>query len=293
MSFYSRIRSYINFFRTYIYYFLLFRKRYRNYLTVIFKLFRKQYPIKAILKTGQNVIINDYNELFSNLVGLDYDVKNDVIYVEGLQFHGGKSNADSIRTSFSKKEYDFLPVRDKVVIDMGANIGDSSIYFALKGAIRVIAIEPDPQAYGFAYKNIEVNGFSDRIELIRGACSNIDTNSQDFSRPALFTLQGIIDKYLIKPSILKIDCEGCEYDVILPASSDTLLNFTHIQIEYHYGYKNLKKKLEGCGFHVKVTEPRYFISHFCNSSINKYFSSDNNPARIAKTYAGMLYASRS
>jgi hypothetical protein len=52
-----------------------------------------------------------------------------------------------------------------------------------------------------------------------------------------------------------MDCEGCEYDVIFSSSKETLKRFSHIQIEYHYGYKNLKEKLEKCGFSVKVTRP--------------------------------------
>ena len=291
ISFYSRIKSYKNFLGKYMGFFILFQKRYRNYLGVILKVLRRQYPISAVLKTGEHIIFYGYDELYCNLRDLDCDFKNNLVYVDGLQFYGGVSNADSI-ISFIEKEYDFLPVKDRVVIDIGANIGDSSIYFALKGAKRVIGIEPDPQVYDFAYKNIELNGFSDRIELIRGAMSNIDANIKDLNKPSLITLKGIFEKCTMIPSILKIDCEGCEYDVILSASCATLLNFTHIQIEYHQGCENLKKKLEACGFRVKITEPSYFNSPFCNSSINRLVSSDGNVTRINKTYSGMLYASR-
>jgi hypothetical protein len=107
----------------------------------------------------------------------------------------------------------------------------------------------------------------------------------------LVSLQDIIDKSEVTPTILKVDCEGCEYDVILSASSATLLNFSHIQIEYHYGYENLKKKLEKEGFIVKVTEPSYFIS-FMNSGNISFFDFEGKPVRIYKTYVGMLYASR-
>ena len=291
ISLYSRIKSYKNFLRIYIEFFHLFQKKYRNYLSVILKVLRGQYPFNAVLKTGEHIVFCSYEDLYCNLHDLDCDFKNNLVYVDGLQFYGGVSNADSV-LSFIEREYDFLPVKDRVVIDIGANIGDSSIYFASKGAKRVIGIEPDPQAYDFAYKNVELNGFSDRIELIRGALSNIDTNIKDFSKPSLITLNGIFEKCTIIPSILKIDCEGCEYDVILSASCDTLLNFSHIQIEYHQGYQNLKKKLEVCGFRVKTTEPIYFNSPFCNSSINRLVSSDGGVTRINKTYSGMLYASR-
>ncbi len=48
----------------------------------------------------------------------------------------------SIYDVFDCGEYGVLDVSGKVVIDVGASIGDSAIYFALKGARKVIAIEP-------------------------------------------------------------------------------------------------------------------------------------------------------
>ena len=60
--------------------------------------------------------------------------------------------------------------------------------------------------------------------------------------------------------MLKIDCEGCEYNSILNTPNEVLRNFEQIMIEYHYGYLNLKKKLEEAGFKVKASFPRYFFN---------------------------------
>jgi hypothetical protein len=54
---------------------------------------------------------------------------------------------NSILDVFDYGHWDGLNVEDKVVVDVGAFIGDSSIYFALRGASRVIAVEPHPEAY--------------------------------------------------------------------------------------------------------------------------------------------------
>ena len=290
MSLSSRLRSYYNFFKVYLEMFLMFQKRYQNYLSVLFSILRKSYPINAVLKTGDHVKLDDYNQLYCNFLNLDYDGKEDLVRINDLKFYGGVSNADSM-WAYIAKEYEFLPVKDKVVIDIGANIGDSSIYFVRNGASKVIAIEPDQKLFQFASKNVKLNRFLERIELINGICVNADAVSTRDSDPSLVTLQGIIDKSGTSPTILKVDCEGCEYDVILSASSATLLNFSHIQIEYHYGYENLKKKLEQEGFKVKVTEPSYFIS-FMNSGNISFFDFKGKQVRIYKTYVGMLYASR-
>ena len=65
------------------------------------------------------------------------------------KFFGAKTNGD-IHTVFFNNEYADLDIKDKIVIDVGANIGDSSIYFALRGAKKVIAIEPFPENFDLA-----------------------------------------------------------------------------------------------------------------------------------------------
>jgi len=48
-----------------------------------------------------------------------------------------------------------LDVKGKVVIDVGAYIGDSAIYFALKGARKVIALESHPGTFAEMLDNIK------------------------------------------------------------------------------------------------------------------------------------------
>jgi ribosomal protein L11 methylase PrmA len=69
-----------------------------------------------------------------------------------IKLYGAKNNGDAYIDVFLKQEYQFLPVKDRTVIDIGANVGDSSIYFALRGADKVIALEPLPTSYKMAKK---------------------------------------------------------------------------------------------------------------------------------------------
>ena len=56
-----------------------------------------------------------------------------------------------------------------------------------------------------------------------------------------------------------MDCEGCEYDdIILHAPSEVLNRLNHIQIEYHYGYRNLKDKLENVD--LEFLQPNQSVS---------------------------------
>jgi predicted RNA methylase len=71
-----------------------------------------------------------------------------------LKLYGCINNGD-IFDIFLQDTYRFLSIftrRGKIVIDIGVNIADSSIYFALKGADKVIAIEPFPRNYEMAKK---------------------------------------------------------------------------------------------------------------------------------------------
>jgi len=69
----------------------------------------------------------------------------------------------------------------------------------------------------------------------------------------LTTLEEIVKRFNLKDAVLKMDCEGCEY-TLLNAPIKSLRAFHEIIMEYHYGCKDLKEKLEKAGFNVK-TEP--------------------------------------
>jgi FkbM family methyltransferase len=228
------------------------------------------------LNNRRNMIPNNKTELHAHMTGWDYDSKLDKIILpeSGLQFYNGISNGDLFNI-FYEKDYDFLPVKDRVVIDIGANIADSSIYFAMSGAKKVIALEPFPKNFEIAQKNITLNGFTDKIELLNAGCCGGQSKDMVLDASAngvgcqtmqsslgsnihFYTLRELIDKYNIdSPAVLKLDCEGCEYDIILSNGKTVLDKFSHIQVEYHYGFGDLKKHLVDANFSVSHTDPKY------------------------------------
>lgn len=228
------------------------------------------------LNNRRNMIPNNKIELHAHMTGWDYDLKLDKIILpeSGLHFYNGISNGDLFNI-FYEKDYNFLPVKDRVVIDIGANIADSSIYFAMTGAKKVIALEPFPRNFEVALKNITLNGFTDKIELLNAGCCGgqskdmvLDASANGVgcqsmqsnlgSKIHFYTLRELINKYNIdSPAVLKIDCEGCEYDIILSNGRTMLDNFSHIQVEYHHGFRDLKKHLVDANFAVSHTNPKY------------------------------------
>ena len=186
----------------------------------------------------------------------------------------GLNNGD-VKGVFLENAYGKLPAKGKIVIDVGANIGDSCIYFALRGAKRVIGLEPLPRNHALAEENVKVNNLGDMITIMLAGCSgengyiSIDPESKgsvgqvesfkEGIRVPLKTLGDIlntVDDLKFEEIVLKMDCEGCEFNAILSESEETIRMFSDIQIEYHKGYKNLKAKLENCGFVVKINYGR-------------------------------------
>ena len=76
-------------------------------------------------------------------------------------------------------------------------------------------------------------------------------------RIQIVTLEDIVKKYDIKKGVLKMDCEGCEYPIILNANNEVLRKFSQIMVECHYGYKNIQEKLEDAGFKVSHSKVHY------------------------------------
>lgn len=268
----------------------LFFRRYKNPVRVLYDVYTRNYPVHVILKNGMAYEFSDFYSMYNNLIDLHYDSTNGVVQINGFQFYGGRENGDNLASIFIKKEYDFLQVKGKQVIDIGANIADSAIYFVQAGAVRVVGLEPNKLNYDLAKLNIFANHLSDRIEIIHAYASSRPVPVMvSIDGPKMISLEHVIDQHRVKPEILKVDCEGCEYDLICDAPDKLLSQFKYIQIEYHYGYKNLMRKLKGAGFIIDFTPPRFFAPL---NSPERNVHYDNNLRYNSNTFVGWIRAYR-
>ena len=292
-------------------------KTFQNSFKILFKSFKNDFPICANLKNGKKIQLQSFSSmhLISNIPKneqVEYDTeKNNVtiysknqFYNNKIIFQGGLDNGDIVNTFF-KKDYGKIIVNEKTVLDIGANIGDTGIFYALNGAKKVIGIEPFPKNFDYAQKNIQINNLDSVITLLQAGCSskkeiikidpdyqsNIESEVKNFKTGIdvpMITIQDIINKYEIpKSSVLKIDCEGCEYDIIENISFETISYFSNIQMEYHLGYKKLKNKLESFGYTVKVSKP-----HATNVILTIYNFFKSKDVKIDEKigYAGFIFA---
>ena len=290
VSLYEQVTSYYFFLKEYIEFLSLYRRKYTNYLDVTRKVLQRRYPLTAILRSGGSITFGHYHDVYNHLYDLNCDTQQDIVYIHGFQFHGGRTSGNIVEI-FIKNVYSFLDVKDKVVIDIGASIGDSSIYFASRGAKQVVAVEPNRHSYELAKKNIELNSFHDTIELIWAEITASHKACHKHTYSPVITLDDLVQRLAIDPDVLKVDCEGCEYDAILSSLPEILAKFSYVQIEYHHGYKNLAKKLKKCGFNIALSSPKYFRPLNLNDT-TMLISDGNIKAPTGGMYIGWLYAQK-
>lgn len=157
-------RPYYTFKRLQLYFMILrhLRKTYKRFAYLILKVKKSEYPFRAILRNGTETDIYSFSQLLAFTYGIvsKYDGQTDILMlkVQGkiLQFFGTTNNGEIWRT-FGKNDYKLLKVEDEIVLDIGANIGDASIFFAIHGARQVISLEPYPHTYSLLQRNVLIN----------------------------------------------------------------------------------------------------------------------------------------
>jgi len=69
----------------------------------------------------------------------------------------------------------------------------------------------------------------------------------------MYTLRTLIKEFKVEEgSALEMDCEGCECETVLNADPGDLAVFSQVIIEYHNGYREIKKHLEATGFSTET-----------------------------------------
>jgi FkbM family methyltransferase len=139
-------------------------------------------------------------------------------------------------------------LKDKIIVDIGAFVGDTALYYANFGAI-VYAYEPHPVNFYWLKKNIELNPhLKDRIKIFNEAVGkdeeieisiggNINGGFSIYGQAKGKTLKVksvslrkiLEENNLNNPYLLKADCKGCEYYII---EDDAISKFEKVKNEY-------------------------------------------------------------
>lgn len=77
-----------------------------------------------------------------------------------------------------------IGVEGKTLLEIGANIGTHTVYFALTGAFsRIVAVEPDPRNFELLEENVRQNGFDDLVIRMPYAASDRQAEIEFFLHP--------------------------------------------------------------------------------------------------------------
>lgn len=201
-----------------------------------------------------------------------------------------------IEEIFIDQLYDFNSVEQFVVCDVGMNIAAASLYFAsLKNVEKVYGYEPFPGTFLIARKNINLNeNLEKKIKIFNYGLGKVDTllevpepadgflggTTTDFvieelpdnlkgKKHITVSIKNIVNEIQLiklnhpgKKIILKLDCEGAEYDIMDELSARGMLEDISVcMIEYHF---RGKKKIVDILYqhHFFVTAPNNNISPF-------------------------------
>jgi FkbM family methyltransferase len=166
----------------------------------------------------------------------------------------------------------------KTVLDVGANIGASVIFFAMNYPnARVVGIEPTRQPFVLLrrnvidYANVQIFNVglhsvttkrsiyikgSDSVANSASCNALISTSQEEVQLVAADAFTKSIG--LDRPDIIKIDTEGCEIPII-NSVIDSFRNAKAVYIEYHSEQDRLKIDRILCNTHLlfcgKITHP--------------------------------------
>ena len=189
-------------------------------------------------------LINYINDINNNNPITEIDnIKYINIYNEEFIKTHPKEYYICIEEYFRDDQWDMINIKNKNVIDIGANNADTALYFAKNGA-NVIAFEPVKHLYELGLENINLNPqLKDKIQFINKAVGakkgvlNISTGSMkgyvdknDSYEIEVITIDDVLNEYNFPCDVLKMDCEGCEFEII---ENYDLSKFNEIIFEHH------------------------------------------------------------
>src|SRR5262245_19208804 len=161
------------------------------------------------------------------------------------------------------------------VLDIGAHVGVFSASAASKASHgRVYSLEPFPSNFELLEENVRLNGLRNVRPLMLGLAETagrrnlyLDPGNSGGHSMLLqgdgtsvmittATLEGFLASEKVgRVHLMKVDCEGAEYEILSSAPPEVLARVDRIVLEYHGPREDaeriLENRLKACGFVVR------------------------------------------
>ena len=140
----------------------------------------------------------------------------------------------------------------RTILDVGAHVGSFTIWAARRApGARVLAVEPNPESFALLARNIGENGLRDRVTAVNAAVAGtpgagmlelvdhslgtrLARNGQGQVPVRIETVPNLLaDAGMESVDLVKIDCEGMEYEVFEGLGPERLRSFGALACEYH------------------------------------------------------------
>ncbi|MHB9143656.1 MAG: FkbM family methyltransferase [Paludibacter sp.] len=168
---------------------------------------------------------------------------------------------------FIRKHYGDIE-NQNIIVDIGANIGVFTLFAAeqIKSRGHIYSFEPIPSNFEILQNNINHNNYNEKVTIFNMAVSDrkgttkmyivssplhstivneIDSkDNQSIVVPTVSIADIIEDNKIEHIDLLKINCEGSEYDIIYSLDNEILSKISEIRMEYHNVDEN-KNNLDG------------------------------------------------
>lgn len=234
-------------------------------------------------------IVKNWQVIFLVYFGI-YNKEFYILYLKNglkIKLRTNSTDLQAFANVWILKEYEvegFEILENDVIIDIGGHVGLFALFASLnshKG--KIISIEPHPKNFNLLKENINDNNFHN-VVVIDKAVTDKNKNLELFVNPSddsahsihgdgenIIQIQGIslseimIENGISKCNILKMDCEGAEFEIIGSLSDDELLKIDKICLEYHIKEHDqsllyqLKERLEKMDYNVIIKPTNKFL----------------------------------
>jgi FkbM family methyltransferase len=162
----------------------------------------------------------------------------------------------------------------RTIVDIGAHVGSFTVWAALRSpGARLLAVEPNPETFSLLLQNLHDNGLQDRVTAINAAVGTapgvVGLELMEHSLATRLARSGegqvtanvqkldwlLAEAGIDEVDVLKVDCEGMEYEIFEAMGSEGLRAIKAITCEYHpepnHDVSQLDTILRSAGFRVE------------------------------------------